>query len=353
MSLPQRQTRVLRLTGPTVIAAAIEEAAAIIRAGGLVAFPTETVYGLGANAFDDAAVASIFAAKERATDDPLIVHITGIEALADVAADCPPLARRLAEHFWPGPLTLVLPRGPRVAAAVSAGLETVAVRVPSHPIARALLEAAGVPIAAPSANRFTRTSATTAAHVLEDLDGRIDLVIDGGPTEAGIESTVVAIDGPNRVVVLRAGAVTREQLAGALGPDIEVTAAGPREKRSPGMMAKHYAPRTRLVYIVGPPESARARLLAEAGASHAAGLRLALLISAEDAAALPPGHPYTVELLGSEADPPAMAHRLFAALRTLDHADIDVIFARSPAPGGLGAAIHDRLSRAAAETILV
>ncbi len=353
MSPPRRHTRVLHISGPEDIAAAVSEAAAVLRAGGLVAFPTETVYGLGANALDDAAVASIFAAKERAADDPLIVHITGLAALGDVASACPPLALRLAAHFWPGPLTLVLPRSPRVAAAVSAGLETVAVRVPSHPLARAILEAAGLPIAAPSANRFTRASATTAAHVLEDLDGRIDLVIDGGPAEAGIESTVVAIDGPNRVVLLRAGAITREQLAAALGPGVEITAAGPREKRSPGMMAKHYAPRTRLVYIAGSADSARARLFAEAAGAIQRDQRVALLISAEDAAALAPGHGYTVETLGPEDDPQAIAHQLFAALRTIDHAGADVIFARSPAPSGLGAAIHDRLSRAATEAIVL
>ncbi|HMS58258.1 MAG TPA: L-threonylcarbamoyladenylate synthase, partial [Tepidiformaceae bacterium] len=189
----------------------LAEAGDVLRTGGLVAFPTETVYGLGGNALDDAAVRRIFAAKERASDDPLIVHMGAAAELPRVAREIPPLALVLARAFWPGPLTLVVRKRPEVPDSATAGFDTVAVRVPAHPVALGLIRASGVPIAAPSANRFTRTSATTAQHVLEDLGGRIDMVLDGGPTAFGVESSVVDVTG-DAVRLLRPGALTLEAL---------------------------------------------------------------------------------------------------------------------------------------------
>ncbi len=338
------QTRVVPVDSMSPDPAVIAEAAALLQAGRLVAFPTETVYGLGANALDPAAVRRIFVAKDRDPDDPLIVHIARASDVEMVAADVPALARELAERFWPGGLTLVLPRGERIAPEVSAGRRTVAVRMPSHPVARALIEAAGVPIAAPSANRFMRTSATTAAHVLDDLAGRIDMVLDAGPATAGIESTVVELEG-DRVTILRPGAVTREMLEEALGRPVDVrgreAAAGPA---SPGMLERHYAPRARLVYLPGvmaPDVAAQAR------ESAAAGVRVGLLLADEDAPGIEE-EGLAVERLGPANDLERVAARLFAALRALDAAGVEVIYARGFARTGAGLAIDDRLRRASA-----
>jgi L-threonylcarbamoyladenylate synthase len=318
----------------------IAEAAAVIRAGGLVAFPTETVYGLGANALDEAAARRVFAAKERPADDPLIVHLASPADLASVAVRRPPWLDELAARFWPGPLTLVLARAAAVPLVVTAGGETVAVRVPSHPAARALIEAAGVPIAAPSANRFGRTSPTTAAHVLEDLDGRIEMVLDGGPTEVGLESTVLDLtsDPP---VVLRPGGVTVEQLRAVLGDHLAVGGATVADPRSPGTHLRHYAPRARLDLFDGPGA-------ARAAADHAErlvreGRRVGALLFAGD----PIPDRADVHVLG---DPPE--RWLYAGLRSLDAAGVEVIVARMPAPDGLGLALRDRLRRAAEGRVL-
>ncbi|HKS71272.1 MAG TPA: L-threonylcarbamoyladenylate synthase, partial [Ktedonobacterales bacterium] len=229
-----RSTRVLRVTpsghGPDD-AAAIAEAAALLRAGRLVAFPTETVYGLGADATSAQAVEGIFAAKERPHSDPLIVHLAAAEELGRAAREVPELAGRLAARFWPGPLTLILPRAEAIPPIVAAGGSTVGVRVPSHPVARALIAAAGVPLAAPSANRFMHTSPTSAAHVLADLDGRIDCVLDAGPCTVGVESTVLDVTvTPPRI--LRPGGVTLEALR-AVAPEIAGPIEGPAEESSP------------------------------------------------------------------------------------------------------------------------
>jgi L-threonylcarbamoyladenylate synthase len=336
--------------------AAIARAAAVIRAGGLVAFPTETVYGLGANATDAAAVARIFAAKGRALDDPLIVHIDNEAVpLASVVRDVPPLAAHLATHCWPGPLTLVLPRGERIPPIVSAGLPDTAVRVPAHPVARALIAAAGVPIAAPSANRFTRTSATTAAHVLDDLGGRIDLVLDGGPATAGIESTVVAVEG-GRARILRPGALTLEALDTLVrdvpGARLDHAATGGAGAASPGLLAKHYAPRTPLVAVFGEGPEALEAFRAILRQEARAGRRVGALLCTEDVALARDAAPALVaEDLGSARQPEAVARRLFAAMRALDAAGVDVIVARPFPAVGLGVALQDRLRRAASRVV--
>ena len=330
----------------------LARAGALLRAGQLVAFPTETVYGLGANALDAAAVAGIFAAKGRPADDPLIVHIAELGQLDALLAAPPPVAATLAARFWPGPLTLVLPAGSAVPRNVTAGLDTVAIRMPAHAVALGLIRAAGVPVAAPSANLFTRPSPTRAADVAADLGGRIALILDGGPTEHGVESTVLDLVGdPPRI--LRPGALTLEQLRAVL-PDLAAS-AGTREgsgpQRSPGTLLKHYAPRATMVVFDG-ADAGRvlAALAAEARAARAAGQAVGLLLADEDLAALAdlrPGPDLITAALGPAADLAAQGHRLFAALRDLDRAGAGLILARAPAPGGLGLALRDRMRRAA------
>jgi L-threonylcarbamoyladenylate synthase len=332
---------------------AIAEAAAVLRAAGLVAFPTETVYGLGANALDAAAVQRVFAAKERPAADPLIVHLADVHDLPLVAAQVPPAAERLARAFWPGPLTLIMPRAAAVPPEVSAGRATVAVRLPSHPVARALIRAAATPIAAPSANRFGHTSPTTADHVLADLDGRIEMVLDAGPTPIGLESTVLDLTSPTPTV-LRPGGINLTDLAGVLGTvALAERRAAPEPTAEPGMISpglleRHYAPTTDLWLYSGPPEQGRAWLAAQLQAQTAAGRRVGLLVCDEDAAELAAlGGAPDVEPLGPAHDLAQIGRRLYAALRALDSRRPDVILARDFGDSGLALAIADRLARAA------
>ncbi|MGH9349112.1 MAG: L-threonylcarbamoyladenylate synthase [Vicinamibacterales bacterium] len=339
--------------------ASIVRAAECLRAGWLVAFPTETVYGLGAHALDVAAVRRLFEAKGRPTNDPLIVHVSSFDDVAELLG--PDLetgpysrARRLAAQFWPGPLTLVLPRSDRVPPDVTAGLETVAVRVPAHPVARALLEAAALPIAAPSANLFSRPSPTCAAHVLQDLDGRIDIVLDGGPTGVGLESTVLDLTCPEPTV-LRPGAITVEMLRELL-PIVRVrdAPAAPAERRSmpsPGLLARHYSPRAPLTLFSGHPAAALQALVARARDEASQGRRVGVLVTHEDVGAVREA-PVHVAEMGSRADPEKMAASLYAALRQLDAAGVDIILARDvEGTRGLVRAIRDRLARAASERV--
>jgi L-threonylcarbamoyladenylate synthase len=310
------------------------------------------VYGLGANALDAGAASRIFAAKERPATDPLIVHLASAADLPRVASEIPPIALRLAERFWPGPLTLVLPRAGAVPPVVTSAGPTVAVRVPRHPVARALIAAAGVPVAAPSANLFSRPSPTRAAHVLEDLDGRIDLVLDAGDCEVGVESTVLDLTtAPPRI--LRPGAVTVEMLRSLL-PDVRVhrPPPGTGAAASPGLLDTHYAPRARVTLYAGPPDTRRRRMLADVRTAVADGVRVGALVSAGDAAAFA-GAGARTEALGAEGDLAAAAVRLYAALRALDAAGVSEIVATAvPADDHLGAALADRLSRAASGRVI-
>ena len=332
---------------------AIAHAADCLRRGGLVAFPTETVYGLGVHALNRDAVLKLFEAKGRPANDPLIVHVAEFTTIAVLVAEVPEVAATLAGRFWPGPLTLVLPRGRDVPLEVTAGLDTVAVRIPSHPVARALLAAAALPIAAPSANLFSRPSPTRAAHVLEDLDGRIDMVLDAGATDVGVESTVVDVTViPPRV--LRPGAITLESLQSVL-PSIDVasprTAGAPMP--SPGLLATHYAPRAPMTVYQGEPAATRGALTAAVRHAVAAGRRVGVIASAGDARTLE-GLPVVIASLGPEDDANAMATRLYAALRELDAAEVDEIVAREPPLDvGLWRALRDRLRRAAAHLVPV
>ncbi len=326
--------------------AAIERAAAVLRRGGLVAFPTETVYGLGADATSVEAVSGIFRAKRRPSSDPLIVHLADAAELPSVCASVPETARMLAEKFWPGALTLILPRGEAIPAVVSAGLDTVAVRVPDHPVAQALLHAARLPIAAPSANLFARPSPTTAQHVLEDLDGRVDVILDGGPTTIGVESTVLDLTG-EVPTVLRPGGVTLE----ALEAFLPAVAFRPRHlavdeaAHSPGMLLKHYSPTASLL-LFGGESGAAERMRAAAAKSRAEGKRVGVLAFAAEAANWRDRGVEVFELGAAEA-PEQAARLLFAGLRELDRRGVDVILAHSPQRSGLGAAVWDRLFRAA------
>lgn len=341
----QTQTILIRVDPQVPAGDAIQQAAAILRDGRLVAFPTETVYGLGANALDAAAIARIFQAKQRPANDPVIVHIHVTNQFAELARDVPPVAYQLAKRFWPGPLTLVLRRATHVPANIAAGLETVAIRMPAHPVARALLKAANLPIAAPSANTFTRPSATTAAHVLEDLDGHVDLVLDAGPTTIGLESTVLDLTGETPLV-LRPGGVT---LAGLreIVPSVQMS---PRyiegeAATSPGQMLKHYSPLARVILHSGPREAVL-RVMAQTTRDYVAnGKQVGALIADEDALLL--DAPVIMERLGSQSDLETISHRLFAAMRALDGQGVDVILARDFGREGLGAALWDRLLRAA------
>jgi len=309
----------------------IGKAAQILREGGLVAFPTETVYGLGANALDEKAVAGIFVAKERPRWDPLIVHLSD-RAMLDEIAVASSEAERLMDTFWPGPLTLLLPRTTAVPDAVTAGRELVGVRMPAHPVALELIRLAGVPIAAPSANRFGRTSPTTAAHVLADLDGRIDALLDGGPTAVGVESTVLDVGAK---VIYRPGAVSLEMLGPGFTLFAGSVAESPESLPSPGVGIRHYAPRARLVLVSTQEELE----LVTDGLEARVGVMLPSGWSARAASEVFEWGPWdNLETL---------ARRVFAGLRALDAAGVSVIVCPLPQGGGIGAALRDRLEKAA------
>lgn len=343
------ETRVLSVDPTQPDEQSIRAAAATIRAGGLVAFPTETVYGLGANALDAVAVRRIFAAKQRPATDPLIVHIAALDQLAHLATNVPELAQQLAARFWPGPLTLVLPRGDAVPLDVTAGGASVAVRMPAHPVALALIRAAGVPIAAPSANRFTRPSPTLAQHVLDDLRGHVDLVLDGGPTQIGLESTVLSLLGETPLV-LRPGGVSLEELQ-QIVPHVAVrqpTGATEQDAApliSPGLLLKHYAPSVPLLVFTGEPGRVQARLRATAQHFVEEGKAVGALLPQEEQQ-LFGALPVRVASLGAGDDLAAVGARLFAGLRELEGSGVDVILTRGFGSSGRGRAIADRLLRA-------
>jgi L-threonylcarbamoyladenylate synthase len=339
---------------------AIARAADCLRRGGLVAFPTETVYGLGVNALDPVAVRRLFAAKQRPATDPLIVHIGSIDLLPPLVSHVPDRVRILGRRFWPGPLTLVLPRSSQVPDEVTAGLSTVAIRVPRHPVALALLEAAAIPVAAPSANLFSRPSPTHASHVLEDLDGRIDLVVDGGATTVGVESTVLDLtaDVP---AVLRPGAVTHEMLRELLGRVEVVTPSGTpghgsdQAMRSPGTLEKHYSPRAPLTLYEGAVGAVLAAVADAAESFASSGHSVGVVVADDDLDALTRTASQSrilVRTIGRRDAPDAVAARLYSTLRELDAAGVERILVGGFPEGGLWTAVQDRLRRAAAGWIV-
>ena len=322
--------------------ARIAEAAEILRGGGLLAVPTETVYGLGADGLDPDAVRRIFVAKGRPQDNPLILHIPDALWLARYCVNIPETAYRLAERFWPGPLTMILPKADCVPLVTTGGLDTVGVRCPDHAVTRAIIEAAGVPVAAPSANTSGRPSCTTAAHVREDMDGRIDGVVDGGPCRVGVESTIVDLTcNPPRL--LRPGGLPLEELRAVLGTvavDKAVTqqlAEGERP-RAPGMKYRHYAPRAEVTVVTGPPRASARYLLSHVGEGSG-------VICFDEFAPLFAGN--TVRRLGAADDKAAQARRVFDALRAFDETQVRDIWAQCPDGTGLGLAVENRLKKAA------
>ena len=322
---------------------AIRQAARLLLEDAVVGVPTETVYGLAANALSDAAVRKIFAAKGRPQDNPLISHIASLEMLPMVVRDVPDGAYRLAEAFWPGPLTIILPRAKGLADAVCAGLDTAAVRMPSHPAARALIEASGVPFAAPSANRSGSPSPTTAADVLADMNGRIPLILDGGPCDVGVESTVVSLAG-DAPMLLRPGRITAEQLQQVLGRPVALAGAvlhplGQGETASsPGMKYKHYAPKAEVILIKGTLEAYKTYV-----ESHLKDGVYALCFTGEEQALPCPCVTY-----GRADSPEEQAHELFSALRALDARGAKTAYAHCPAQQGVAMAVYNRLLRASA-----
>lgn len=313
----------------------LDRAAAVLRAGGLVAFPTETVYGLGADAGNPAAVRRIYEVKGRPPGHPLIVHLPSATVIDAWAEDVPPAARLLADAFWPGPLTLILARTPRVPDAVTGGRDTVGLRVPDHPVARSLLERFGGGVAAPSANRFGEVSPTTAAHVRADLGDAVDLVLDGGPCRVGVESTIVDLTGPYPEV-LRPGGVSAARLADVLGAAPRAW-SGRDPGRAPGTLAAHYAPRARVELTTEAAAGARAAALLATG-------EVVGVLAPRALGGLPEG---TVELEPA-GRPQEYARLLYGRLRQADRLGLDVLLAVPPPERGVGIAVSDRLRRAAA-----
>ena len=324
----------------------IKEAAQLIRKGELVGMPTETVYGLGANALDEEAVKKIFEAKGRPGDNPLIVHVSSLEEIPPLVREIPDAAKRLMEAFWPGPMTLILPKSEKIPSCVSAGLDTVGIRLPASEAARDLIRESGCPIAAPSANRSGRPSPTTAQHVFEDMDGRIPMILDGGDSEVGVESSV--IDATGEVpVILRPGGITPEMVEEVLGSvAVDEHVMSPLAEgdivRSPGMKYKHYAPKAKTVIFDGKAENVIAAICARYDAAAAAGETPAILGFDE--------HDFggrTRISLGSVKRPQEAAARLFAALRELDERGETVALCEAVEATGIGLAVMNRMGRAA------
>jgi L-threonylcarbamoyladenylate synthase len=325
----------------------VHEAALFLQQNELVAFPTETVYGLGGNGLVDETVEKIYIAKGRPSDNPLILHIAERSQLEELVLDIPPLAEALMEAFWPGPLTLVFPKKPGIAMRASAGLDTVAIRMPDHPLALALIRVSGLPIAAPSANLSGRPSPTTAQHVLEDLEGRIAGVLDGGPTGIGVESTVVDVTG-EVPMILRPGGITAEQIAEitgevAIDPGILGEGAAPK---SPGMKYRHYAPEGEMWLVEGQNKTAMVTRIGELAAKAAAeGKKVGILATEES---LPYySKEYTVIPCGQRSDLISVARQLYDVLRRFDQEGVDIIFAETFPNSGVGVAIMNRLLKAA------
>jgi L-threonylcarbamoyladenylate synthase len=348
------QTDIIKVDSHHPEKAEIERAAALLRAGEVVVFPTETVYGLGADTLQPEAVEKIFAAKERPYSDPLIAHIADLSMLEQIVTDIPALAHKLAQAFWPGPLTLILPASERVPRLVTAGLPTVGVRMPGHPVALALIRAAGSPVAAPSANRFMHVSPTTAQHVSADLDGRVPLILDGGPCTVGVESTILDLCAPVPTI-LRPGGVSLEALRSIIPevqPPVKRTArknSDEEVQKAPGQMTIHYAPRVPAILFEGPLEAMRNAMLHEIQRRKAQGEHVGVLIIDDDMDTFRESGAY-IYTLGTQ--PEQVATRLYAGLRVLEESGVQVILCRSIAEHGIGLAIRDRLLKATGGKII-
>lgn len=347
------QTKVLKINSADIDNICIKEAAKLIQKGELVAFPTETVYGLGADALRPEAANKIYAAKGRPSDNPLIVHIARFEELVSIAKEVPKQAKLLADAFWPGPLTMIVWKNDKVPYETTGGMETVAVRMPNHPVALHLIEESGCLIAAPSANTSGKPSPTEAAHVALDMDGRIPMILDGGPVGIGIESTI--IDLTERVpMILRPGYITREMLEEVLGEEVcidpgIIAADSERKPKAPGMKYKHYAPKADLILVEGETDAvveAINRLVSE---KQAAGQKVGIIATDET---MERYNSDCTMSIGARSDEDAIARHLYKILREFDDLDIEVIYSESFATPRIGQAIMNRLLKAAGHQVL-
>ena len=343
------QTEMIKIDREGELEQQLEKAPALIRRGELEAFPTETEYGLGADAMNESAAARIYSAKGRPSDNPLIVHIADLSQVDEVASYVPEAARRVMEQFWPGPLTVILNKKDAVPDGTTGGLKTVAIRMPSHPVARALIRESGRLIAAPSANLSGRPSPTTADHVYEDMKGRIPMILDGGPVGIGIESTIIDMSGP-LPLILRPGYISREQLmevAGQVEIDPAVSGKVMPEKvvaKAPGMKYRHYAPRGQLVLIEGPEDKVIEKINALAAEKEKEGLRVGVIASDEIVDRCSAG---VCLHIGSRSNPETIAARLYDVLRETDKLGLDYIYSESFFEKGLLDAVMNRMLKAA------
>lgn len=332
--------------------AVIDQAGDILKKGGLVAFPTETVYGLGADALNEKAAEKIYAAKGRPSDNPLIVHITNMEALKKIASDIPKEAYAVAEQYWPGPLTMIFRKTENVPYGTTGGLDTVAVRMPDHETARAVIDAGGGYIAAPSANTSGRPSPTRAEHVEEDLDGKIDMIVDGGPVEIGVESTILdfTVTPP---MILRPGAITKEmfeQVIGRVEQDITlVQEDSGQAPKAPGMKYRHYAPKAELSIVEGEADDVVREINRLTAIKEAQGSRVGIIGTEETVNRYTRG---VIKSIGTRRDEMTIASHLYEILREFDGEDVDYIFSESFSAGGIGNAIMNRLLKAAGHKVI-
>ena len=331
----------------------IQTAAKILQEGGLVAFPTETVYGLGGNGLDSAACEKIYLAKGRPSDNPLILHISEIEELDRIAAEVSPKAKQLMDAFWPGPLTMIFKKKDIVPAKATGGLDTVAVRFPNHPVARAIIRAAGLPIAAPSANSSGKPSPTRASHVEYDLNGKIEMIVDGGAAEWGLESTIVDVSG-EIPMILRPGAVTKEMMEEVIGqveidPAILQKPTADFKPKAPGMKYTHYSPKAEVFLVKGERNAVAEKINALAAAEQAAGKKVGVMATEETKALY---HADVVLSLGSRAKPEEIGANLFKTLRKFDFLGADVVYSEVFSEEGEGMAIMNRLNKAAGYRVI-
>ena len=350
----EMETRIVKIKDKAAVRdEELLEAAEVLRNGGLVAFPTETVYGLGGNALDERAAEKIYAAKGRPSDNPLIAHISCMEELSGLVREIPEAGKKLAAAYWPGPLTMIFPKKENVPYETTGGLDTVAVRMPSDPVASRLIRLAGVPVAAPSANTSGRPSPTRAEHVIEDLNGKIDMIIDGGQVGIGVESTIVDVSGP-APVLLRPGAVTMEMLEAVLGHvEVDPAISGPVSKdvrpKAPGMKYRHYAPKADMTLVEGEMERVIQYINEETRKARQAGKNVGIICTEESRGRYPEG---ILEVIGSREHEETVAHNLFAVLRDFDRREVDCIFSESFSRDQLGQAIMNRLCKAAGYHII-
>ncbi len=334
-------TEIIKINPEKIDQKKIKKAGQAIQDGKIVAFPTETVYGLGANALNEKAIEKIFLAKNRPFYDPLIVHISCLEEIIDLVSELPAIARKLAEKFWPGPLTMVMKKSTKVSDIVTSGLDTVAIRVPVHPVAQALIREAKRPIVAPSANLFTHVSPTNAKHVIDDLQGKVNIIIDSGKTSVGLESTVVDVT-ELPIQILRLGGVTVEQIM-KVTTEVSIANEDNKTKKSPGMLKKHYSPKAKLILVEGKNDKMISNILSIASKYKKNGNKVGIIASSENSDKY---IGYLVRVLGNANDLDTCARNLYKQLRLLDEMKCDIIISENYENKGIGRAIMDRLRRA-------